>query len=349
MIYLINQDWPNTSNNHAGIKYLCNKLTEFYPDSFCSLTISNFNKFSSNLFLQKIYNVEAKLLFYATLFKLTRRLRKRVKDKDVIFLMEYMDMGFSMTSLARKMHNLGITVYAMVHLVPQKLDAIFKTPNILRKNVDCVDCLFTLGHSLTDYFVNRGIDVNKVITSFHYVDNYYLNPQPVRKHKLLKVIAMGNQMRNVSVLKEVVEANPTVSFIICEGVADLRSYFKYCSNVDLIPFVPENVLKEKMLEADISLNIMNDTIGSNVIVTSLAMGLAMICSDVGSIHDYCDKTNTIFCCNENVKSFSSAIAYLENNRDVLSKMQESASKKALAFSIEKFKSQLLSIQTSNIL
>ena len=49
-----------------------------------------------------------------------------------------------------------------------------------------------------------------------------------------------------------------------------------------------------MANADISPNVMEDTVGSNVIVTSLAMGLAMICSNVGSIKDYCDDSNTIF-------------------------------------------------------
>lgn len=345
MIYLINQDWLNTSNNHAGIKYLCKRLAELYPDTFCCITINNLNKIVSNQMVQKFYNLIAKVKFYITLYKLTHKMRKIVDNDDIVFLMEYMDMGFSMTSLAKKMHMSGITVYAMVHLVPQKLDVIFKTTESLMKSVNCVDYLFTLGHSLTDYFVNRGVDVRKVITSFHYVDKYYLNEKPVRKHDHLKVIAMGNQMRNVNVLKQVVDDNPNVSFIICQGISDLTSCFGNYTNVELIPFVPEKKLREKMIEADISLNIMDDTIGSNVIVTSLAMGLAMICSDVGSIHDYCDKTNTIFCNNNDVGTFSSAIAYLENNRDVLAKMQESSSQKGQVFSIEKFMSQLLAVHS----
>lgn len=343
MIYLINLDWPNTSNNHAGIKYLCNKLTELYPNDFRSVTICNFNKSVSNRFLQKICNLVANVKFYYTLYKLTYKMSKVVRKSDVIFLMEYMDMGFSMTYLANKMHKLEITVYAMVHLVPHKLDAIFKSTESLISSVDCVDYIFTLGHSLTNYFVNRGIDKQKIVTSFHYVDEYYLNDKPVRKHKHIKVIAMGNQMRNVDVLKHVVDDNPNVSFIICQGVSDLSSFFCDNSNVELIPFVPEEILRKKMIEADISLNIMDDTIGSNVIVTSLGMGLAMICSDVGSIHDYCDRTNTIFCDNKEVRSFSAAIAYLENNRDVLAKMQECASQKGHVFSIERFKSQLFAV------
>ena len=36
-----------------------------------------------------------------------------------------------------------------------------------------------------------------------------------------------------------------------------------------------------MNDSDISLNVMKDTIGSNVICTSMATGLAMVVSDVG--------------------------------------------------------------------
>lgn len=46
-----------------------------------------------------------------------------------------------------------------------------------------------------------------------------------------------------------------------------------------------------MAKADLSLNVMEDTVGSNVITTSMAMGLGLIVTDVGSIRDYCDESN----------------------------------------------------------
>ena len=42
MIYLICQDWSNTSNNHAGIKYLCNQIQEMYPESYKTFVIPAF-------------------------------------------------------------------------------------------------------------------------------------------------------------------------------------------------------------------------------------------------------------------------------------------------------------------
>lgn len=42
MIYLICQNWSNTSNNHAGIKYLCLRLEKRYPDTYKTFVIPDF-------------------------------------------------------------------------------------------------------------------------------------------------------------------------------------------------------------------------------------------------------------------------------------------------------------------
>ena len=49
MNYLICQDWTNTSNNHAGIKYLCNQLQTMYPSSYTSITIPDFTYTNSKM------------------------------------------------------------------------------------------------------------------------------------------------------------------------------------------------------------------------------------------------------------------------------------------------------------
>lgn len=68
---------------------------------------------------------------------------------------------------------------------------------------------------------------------------------------------------------------------------------------------------------------MKDTVGSNVITTSLAMGLAMVVSDVGSIRDYCDKTNTLFCKN-NAEDFVNALNTLKKDPLLVSRMQNAS-------------------------
>jgi glycosyltransferase involved in cell wall biosynthesis len=79
---------------------------------------------------------------------------------------------------------------------------------------------------------------------------------------------------------------------------------------------------------------LEDTVGSNVITTSLACGLAQIVSDVGSIRDYCDETNTVFC--KSTDEFVNALFRLNSDRNLVENMSRFALKQAESLSIKKF-------------
>lgn len=338
MIYLISQEWTNTSKNHAGIKYLCNELEKRYPDIYKSIcfpdTIKNIPR---NILIKKAKITYGLWLHKRHELRVFNYMKDNVKDGDIVILMEYMTKIFPQLQIAQyiKHYLPNIPVYGMVHLVPSIIEKDFPEPQFsIWKN--CVDKIFTLGHSLTDYLINKGYEKTKVVTLFHYVAIEYYKPTFANHNQAITVIAMGSQMRNIELLKQIVISNPTVKFIICQGVNDLSSYFVDRDNVQLIPFVPEDELKKHMDNSDISLNVMFDTVGSNVIVTSLAMGLAMVCSNVGSISDYCDKSNSILCDNTHVDDFSKAIQLLNNDRTLLSYMRHNSLEKSKELSIEKF-------------
>ena len=85
-------------------------------------------------------------------------------------------------------------------------------------------------------------------------------------------------------------------------------------------YLSEEILLEKIQSADNNLSVMTDTIGSNTIVSSMSCGLAQICSDVGSIRDYCNDSNALFC--DNVEdSFVEAIKKLTSNLELLRTMK----------------------------
>jgi len=276
--------------------------------------------------------------------KLFKEIAHTTREGDTVFLTEYMEAMYPMLSFARKVKsNLRkVKLISMVHLVPSKLNASYPDDIVFKQWTDCVDKIFTLGSSLTNYFIGRGVDESKMTTTFHYVDEYYM--QEVHRHddKPVRVIAMGSQMRNNKLLSKICRENPDMNFTICQGLTDMSQFFVGCKNVTLVPFVPECELRDMMQKSDISLNSMEDTIGSNVIVTSLAMGLAMVCSDVGSIRDYCDESNTIFCNNNDPDAFSIAIRRISLNRELLLKMRESAAAKGKMLTIDKFHHQLQS-------
>ncbi len=341
MIYLISQDWANTSNNHAGMKYLCNKLQEVYPDTYISFSIPCFlydELLSKNRVVKKIQLWYAQHLAKRYSMNLAKNLLSRLKPHDIVFLMEYLEKLSPMKSIVDeiKAHNPAIDFWAMVHLVPSKLEKSFSNNKEFYCWTKNITYLFTFGRTLSDYLHSRGFSQNRIITTFHYVDDYYQKKTNNIQCDSIKVIAMGNQMRNRELLRKIVCVNPDVDFIICQGVDNMEDDFFNLKNVKLIPFVPESELRQYMQLSDVSLNVMQDTIGSNVIVTSLAMGLAMVCSDVGSIRDYCDENNTFFCSNDSIDGFNSAIRLLSKNRTLLDNMKLSARKKAETFSINQF-------------
>lgn len=336
MKYLICQDWESTSNNHAGMKYLALKLQELYPNDIKVFILPYYKWHAKKTLLYKIMSKIDGLKHYCLVKSYFRKIIRTASKNSEMLHMELDNSPALISELEKlKKKRPDIRVSIMIHLCPYQYEGIF-TEIFLNRVDSCVDQVVTLGHTLTEYFNGKGFFLNKTCTTLHYVDNFYAKRSELNVQKPLRVLAMGNQARNQEVLMKIVKANPEIKFTICQGMSDLSGLFENCINVNLIPFVDETELRRYMDESDISLNIMRDTIGSNVVVTSLAMGLAMICSDVGSIHDYCNEDNTIFCNNSNIKAFSDALNFLNRNPDVVLRMKQSAIKESKRFTISKF-------------
>lgn len=322
MKYLICQDWINTSNNHAGMKHMCQLLQQYYPDEYRLIVFPDL-LFGINFqsFYQKLYGVFMQRIIIPYKYKkIARRLRPSLNPNDKVYLLEYCTLTYEQYSFAKylKTNVPDVSIFGLVHIIPQSIEQNFDD-NKLSQWFSVVDYVCTLGSSLSEYLVNvRHIEVNKVKTLFHYVDlDYY---KPFEKSRFLidratvRIIVMGNQKRNFNLLKQIVDKCPTVTFVICQGVLNLNEFFSENFNVELKGFMDEPDLLKLMQESDISLNVMDDTIGSNVITTSMAAGLAMIVSDVGSIRDYCGSDGAMYCNNDDIDTFSSAIIELIENR-----------------------------------
>lgn len=345
MDYLICQDWGSTSGNHAGMKYLCEELQKRYPDVYCTYCrpYYNINDQHRSFFVKLLdyFKIRKQVAIYN--FNLKRKLLHVLQKGDRVFLMEYPGGSiYSQISYARiiKKKHPEILILGMFHLVPSLYESSFSKKQF-SKICSNIDVCLTLGHSLSEYLINKHhIRRTNIVTLFHYVDSNYYCPINSKHSNLPIVIVMGNMKRNYKLLSQIVENTPNAHFIICQGRQDLSKYFKQMNNVELTSYIPEHDLKFLMNKADISLNVMDDTIGSNVIVTSMAMGLAMICSDVGSIRDYCGNDNAILCNNDNPKEFFEAIQLLIRNQDLLNKMKNASLSRAKRLSIEKFHYEL---------
>lgn len=284
MIYFVSQDWKTTHGNHAGMVHLCNQIAKNHTEEVAHIIIPDFCFFGSRL----IYHLIHVFLGLYLAIKMNR--------EDKLVLMEYLvplkrqDYIASFVKRVKK-----CSVYALVHLTPEDLDYYFPQNESLQEWCDRIDVLMTLGSSLTSYIKKRNINVD-IRTVFHYVDlEYYKPSEPLRFDKK-RVIIMGNMKRNFDSLERIVSNCPDIDFVYLKGKSMRNTGLlnKY-PNIRILGYIEEKQLKEEMEACNISLNMMYDTIGSNVITTSLSMGLAMFVSDVGSIRDYCDETCAVFC------------------------------------------------------
>lgn len=337
MKYLIVQDWQSTHGNHAGMKHMCDLLVAKYPDEYKMFVKECPRNWKSpRTFMEKIcwclYGKYAKEHYLTKTYpleylELCSPMFSNLKAGDEVFLLEYLLPWASQYELACYIRENypKVKIYALSHLTGKYFDEMTaKEPDLIQKWAKPVDKLLTLGSSLSSYFEKAGVSKEKISTGFHYVDSdYYQKQQPMKSNSPLKVIMMGALQRDYGMLAKVVKQCLDVHWIICRGRKNVDDLFPKTPNVELKGFLEEDELRHQMDIADLSLNVMEDTVGSNVITTSMAMGLAMVVSDVGSIRDYCNDENALFCHN-NVEQFVQAIKKLQNNLQLVQHMKKSS-------------------------
>lgn len=329
-------DWNNTKGNHAGMAHLCRYLASHNS----SIKLKKFPIFYIRggkyiNFIRAVFHTLYFLFF--------------CKNGDTIFFMEYLTRGYAYQEITARIISYlrpGIRLSGMVHLSGNVLLKNYKTKHRLKNHLNALSQIWVLGTSLETFMINLGIDKSKIICTFHYVDTGFYKPYLSREQNNFEVLIQGNQLRDYNVLKQIILECPQINFTIMQGVKDLSSSFGPLKNVNLIGFVPEEKLLSIMQKSNVALCVMEDTVGSNVITTSMACSLAMVVSDIGSIRDYCDINNSIFC--NNVQDYIDSLNLLHSNINLCRKLQQSSMEKSLHFSIDKFKTQFYNKLITNV-
>lgn len=349
MRYLIAQEWNSTKGNHAGVSYMCDLLVNRYPEKYVKIVkdvppamYKRKNKWIRRL-LWKFdywrYLSRLRVQYRKEYMDLCRSMFERLSENDEVFLLEYNLDETPQYDLACyvRQHYPSVQIYALSHLTPSRFLKKNIAKNILKWDVP-VDRELTLGHSLASFFVEIGIPMTKISSGHYYVDTDYYKKsvEEILPRVNLTIITMGALQRDFSMLASIVNKTcDKVNWIVCRGRnKEVDALFVSSPNVELKGFMQEEELRECMASADVSLNVLEDTVGSNVITSSLAMGLALIVSDVGSIRDYCDDSNAVFC-NNSIESFTSAIQELQNDLPRVLAMRKSSLRKSKDFTIEK--------------
>jgi len=268
----------------------------------------------------------------------------KIKPGDEIYLLEYLLPECDQLFLAKKLKSMvvDLKIYGLAHLTPSALLTVL-TKTEIEEWTNQIDYILTLGSSLSLFLEKCKIYREKIKTGFHYVDNVYYKPfQRINANKKMRVITIGNLQRNFILLEKIVQRLQNIDFVVFSGGNKaVESVFCRYSNVMIKGYINECELRFEMNQADISLNVMEDTVGSNVITTSLAMGLAMVVSDVGSIRDYCNEDCAFFCNNED--EYVDAIKALTSNSTLLQNKRKEAFEISKRLSIGEFYNFLKSI------
>jgi hypothetical protein len=320
-------DFSGTSGNHAGMAHLVKLLRQHIP--YIRLIKSVPHHYTGGKYIAQIFAVLLALYFKFVL-----------KKEDKVFLFEYLTKGTAYQALtAQVMKAMGISqpIYALIHLSGQHLLESYNSVEVIQKGLNSVDKIFVFGSSLTRFLREIGFK-KEIVTTFHYVDtNYY---QPIANkgsQQSLQVICMGSLKRNFALLQQIVANSPGITFHILMGRNNLQPHFEKVNNVKLYPFLSEAEMLHLMQSCDVGMSVLEDTIGSNVITTSMAVGLVQVVSDVGSIRDYCDESHSFLCSTE--QDFLNALVRLDRDRDMLYQLRQITLQKAAALSHKVFINQ----------
>ena len=329
-IYIVYFEWANTKGNHAGMSYLASKLASDYECVRLIKMISGKSRYKKALNLLYIFIIAIYLKFVS-------------KKGDKVFLMEYLARSCFQDKLAHFLRLLfvNVKIIGLVHLAGSHLMEIYHNKNVIRSKMSFLDECVVFGTSLAK-FLTEEICFTKVITTFHYVDTEYYKPI-IKQNEVsnVRILCLGNIKRDFSTLRKIVDSFPNLHFDICQGVMDLSSTFGNCPNVQLYGFIEEDELLHLMQNDDVCLSIMTDTVGSNVITTSLATGLVLLVSDVGSIRDYCN-SECAFLCNS-YEDFKKNLGILSHNPAILKSYRQNAINRASHLSYNEFKTEFVRI------
>ncbi|RZK02120.1 MAG: glycosyltransferase family 1 protein, partial [Flavobacterium sp.] len=284
-IFIVYYDFSITSGNHAGMTHLVKLVSKQVQEVRPIKSISH--NFRGGTLVAVIYACCLAVYF-----------RFILKRGDKVIFFEYLTKGIAHQSLtAYLMRKLGITspILALIHLSGDHLLELYGSKEKLIEKLKPIDKAVVFGSSLAKFIKSIGFE-KEIVTTFHYADTDFYKPAANSKSQCeLNVICMGGLKRNFRSLRRIIEAVPEIKFHVLMGKSELKPIFGDLKNVALYSYMSENDMFRLMKGCDASLSVLEDTIGSNVITSSMATGLIQIVSDVGSIRDYCSNDDSFLC------------------------------------------------------
>ncbi len=324
-VYLLYYDFKHTSGNHAGMAYFSAQLASHMP----------------RVLLVKHINQEyrgGRFVAYAYAFLIFLYLSVVLKKGDKVMFMEYLSKYIGYQDMIAKLlcrFGFSNTLIGLVHLGGNHLLSLYKTRERIAKLLAPLSRVVVFGSGLAEFIKQTGYQ-GAVARTFHYVDTRFYKPKvsKVQDRQTLHVLFFGSLLRNFEQLEAIITAcaGRDIMFHIGMGKSK-RNIGISGAHVRVYGYLTELEMLELMQSCEVSLSVLEDTVGSNVITSTLAVGLIQVVSDVGSIRDYCDEDDSFFC--RETADYIDALNKLADSSQLREKMRTAAINKGISFDLMK--------------
>src|SRR5690606_9142013 len=326
-VFILYYDYRHTSGNHAGMAHLARTLAA--SDSRIKCIRHPDQQYKGGWIPAWFYS-----RFLAVYLRLV------LKPGDQVVFFEYLsgDFGFQDT-IVRLLRRWKVrhTFSGFVHLGGAQLLELYGSPDAIRRRLGWLDRVLVFGSSLYNFLQHTVGYSGEIVCTYHYADTEYYRPSDSPREEdsgRLQVLFLGAIKRNLDQLAEIVsETGDSVDFHVCTG-RHRYPQLEDLAHVTSYGYLREAELLALMQRCHVNLSVFYDTVGSNAITGTLAVGLAQVSSLVGSIEDYGDPSNSIWC--GDTAAFVEALQTLASDRRRLQAMQISARQAAERMSLRKF-------------
>ena len=315
--------WPNLAGNHAGMAYFMRQYQRAVGRGVRMLhTAPGYGRWPARL--RRVW-----------IMSLAAWLRWRLGRQDGVLFLEYLGGrqcgDHREVALALQRAGSGPRRLGLVNLPISHMRGLY-SEDYIREGLAALDEIVVMGSAL-QRDLQQIVPDTPVRRIPHFVDTEFYSPGPEPcQDRPVRCIAMGFLQRDAGRLRRIVQACPAITFDVCIGNRqDLHRLFEDVPNAVRHPFLPEVELRRLMQQADMSISVLEDSVGNNVIVTSLACGLPQVLSDVGSVRDYCSEEQAVFC--QTDEEFIGALTRLADSPATRGTMRAGARSRAESLSI----------------
>ncbi|WP_164937551.1 glycosyltransferase family 4 protein [Bradyrhizobium guangxiense] len=170
-------------------------------------------------------------------------------------------------------------------------------PDTLRANrLRSLDGIILMSETQREFFLNRGVDNEKIEVIPHGIDLSYFHRSEVATSEQFTVLSVGSYRRRFDLLRDVIRiigsVRPEISFVVVASPDKTRE-LEGLANVRLLSGVSDSDLRRLYSSSSCLLMTLQAATANNAILEAMACELPIVSEDVGGIREYVGEAGTL--------------------------------------------------------